>query len=153
MKRWIHANEDYMISHQPTSPIEYPDEVATADKITDEQFFPSDILDRPEKYFRDYYDYSDSRETVSKLKAIQGNPDALITIYRGAPSGGVLHTGNWVTPSYEYAKGYAGDGMNSGSKDAQVYCYKVKAKDLSFDGDSIFEFGYWGPVLKGGISQ
>ena len=148
MKRWIHAMEDYMITHQPTSPIDYPDEVATADKLTDGEFFPTDILDHPEKYFIDFNKYSDNRKMIANLKAVQGKPNAIITIYRGAPSGGVLHTGNWVTPSYEYAKDYAGDGVNSGSKDAQIYTYKVKAKDLSFDGDSIFEFGYWGPTLK-----
>ena len=151
MKRWIHGSEyaEYAGPHQPSSHIDYPDEVASAYNITDPNYFPSDILDKPYLYFPNLNDYSDSRRMIQMLKQIQGKPDAIVTIYRGAPSGGVLHTGNWVTPSFDYVKDYAGEGMNSGNKDSKIYSYRVKARDLSFDGDSIFEFGYWGKPITG----
>ncbi len=133
---------EYAFSHRPSNPIEYPDEVATADQITSGKFFPEDILSHAGNYFRDF-----DRTIVEKLLNVQNCPSALLRIYRGAPSNGVLNTGDWVSLSKKYAEQYAGDGCCSGDKNAKVYSYQVKAKDLSFDGDSFYEFGYWGEKL------
>ena len=102
----------------------------------------------PGEYFPDYGNYGDEDLISSTLKKAQSNPDMEVTIYRGAPSGGTLNTGDWVTLSKKYAEDYAGSGIYSDNSGSKVYSYKVKAKDLSFDGDSFYEFGYWGKKRK-----
>lgn len=138
----------YRITHRPSNPLEYPDEVATVDKIGDGNHFPKDILDNPDIYFPDYNNFGDGRRITSILKQAQNNPDMEVTIYRGAPSGGTLHTGDWVSLSKKYAEDYAHGGNYSDNENSKVYEYKVKVRDLSFDGDSFYEFGYWGKKLK-----
>lgn len=140
--------EQYGLTHRPGNPLLYPDEVATADNLTGGEFFPSDFLTHPDYYL----DVSDAgaKETIRILRQIQGNPDAEVTIYRGAPSGGTLNQGDWVTLSESYALQYAGDSTYSDNANSKVYSYTVRAGDLSFDGDDIHEFGYWGKKLNKG---
>ena len=144
--------EEYGIKHRPTDPRKYPDEVATADKILDKELalYPSDFLDHPERYTDELREYSDARKCIETLRKVQGQPDAMVTIYRGAPSGGKLNTGDWVTLSKEYAKSYADGGGYSDNKESRVYEYKVRAGDLSFPGDSYLEMGYFGEHLPSG---
>ena len=144
--------EEYGIKHRPTDPRKYPDEVATADKILDKELalYPSDFLDHPERYTDELREYSDARKCIETLRKVQGHPDAMVTIYRGAPSGGKLNTGDWVTLSKEYAKSYADGGGYSDNKESRVYEYKVRAGDLSFPGDSYLEMGYFGEHLPSG---
>lgn len=139
----------YRLAHRPGSPIEFPDEVATADKISSGDMFPSDFLDHVDWYVPLTYPGGDAaeRETIKILNDIQGKPDAVVTIYRGAPKG-ELNQGDWVTLSKQYAEIYAGDGAYSDNPNSKVYAYKAKASELSFDGDSILEFGYWGKRQK-----
>ncbi len=136
-------DDSYKMEHRPGNPLEFPNEVATLDKMLQGDYFPDDILDRPEAYYI-FNSYPTDKELINKLKAAQNNPDAIITIYRGAPSNGTLNTGDWVSLSKEYAMQYAGAGGYSDNPNSMLYEYKVKAKDLSFDGDSIYEYGYWG---------
>lgn len=140
--------EEYGLMHRPGNPLEYPDEVATADNLTSGEFFPEDFLQHPDWYLA--MDDPGAMETVRILRSIQGNPDAEVTIYRGAPSGGTLNQGDWVTLSKTYATQYAGDSAYSDNANSKVYSYKVRAGDLSFDGDDISEFGYWGNRLGTG---
>ena len=135
------VDTSYRLQHRPGNPLESPGEVATADRIASGEFFPEDMLDHPEWYFS--MDDDGAWETVRTLKAIQGSPDAEVTVYRGAPKG-ELNQGDWVTLSKSYAEIYAGDGMYSDNPDSKVYSFKAKASELSFDGDDISEFGYWG---------
>ena len=135
--------EEYWIIHRPGNPLEYPDEVPTIDKILSGNYFPGDILDQASCYFSDYRNDMETRNMISVLKSAQNDPDYEVTIYRGAPFG-ELNTGDWVTLSKEYAQQYAANGPYSGSKSSSVHSYRVKAGELSFDGDSIYEFGYWG---------
>lgn len=139
---------DYRLQHRPGNPIENPDEVATVDKITNGNYFPKDILIHARDYFPDYGNFKDTEKLISILKQAQNNPDMEVTIYRGAPSGGVLNQGDWVSLSKSYAEDYAQGGNYSDNPNSKVYSYKVKVKELSFDGDSIYEFGYWGPRKK-----
>ncbi len=139
------SQPEYSTRHRPGDPISYPDEVATVDKITAGDYFPDDILDHPRDYFADYGNYGDEKQIIATLKKAQKNPDLEVTIYRGAPGDGELHHGDWVTLSKKYAEDYAGAGTYSGHRTAKVRAYKAKVKDLSFDGDSIYEYGYWGP--------
>lgn len=138
---------EYGICHRPGNPLDYPDEVATVDKILSGDYFPKDILDKPACYFTDYKNDSETKKMLRDLKLSQKNPNKKLTIYRGAPSNGELNTGDWVTLSRTYAEKYAGNGEYSDSKDSKVYSYEVEAKDLSFDGDSIYEYGYWGTKI------
>lgn len=139
---------EYGLQHRPGNPLEYPDEVATADNLTSGEFFPGDFLQHPDLYLA--MDDPGAWETVRTLRSIQGRPDAEVTIYRGAPSGGTLNQGDWVTLSRTYAKQYAEDAAYSDNTNSKVYSYKVRAGDLSFDGDDISEFGYWGKKLGRG---
>lgn len=135
------VDTSYRLQHHPGNPLEYPDEVATADRITTGEVLPSDFLDHPEWYLT--MDDDGAWETVRILRSIQGDPNATVTIYRGAPKG-ELNTGDWVTLSRSYAENYAGDGAYSDNPSSKVYSFKAKASELSFDGDDISEFGYWG---------
>lgn len=140
--------DEYGLQHRPGNPLEYPDEVATADKLTSGEFFPKDFLRHPDWYLS--MDDPGAWETVNTLRRVQGRPDAEVTIYRGAPSGGTLNQGDWVTLSRTYAMQYAGNSAYSDNTESKVYSYKVRAGDLSFDGDDISEFGYWGKKLNTG---
>lgn len=141
---------DYRISHRPGNPLEYPDEVATVDKITSGNFFPKDILEHPDWYLPDFGDFgiSEAKQLLALLKKAQKNPDMEVTVYRGAPSND-LNQGDWVTLSKEYAKEYAVGGRHFDNPNARVSSFKVKIKELSFDGDSFYEFGYWGKNKRG----
>ena len=141
---------EYGLAHRPGNPLEYPDEVATVDKILDGGLFPSDLLNHPNQYFADYGDYGEEAQLINTLRRAQNNPDMMVTIYRGAPSGGDLNQGDWVTLSRKYAMAYADGGAYSDNPNSRVYAYKVRVGDLSFDGDSIYEYGYWGKKLGNG---
>lgn len=144
---------DYRISHRPGDPITYPEEVATVDKILSGDYFPKDILDNARAYFPDYQKDPETLAIIRLLKEAQNKPQTPITVYRGAPSGGVLNTGDWVSLSEKYARQYAYDGIYADSDNSKVYSYKVKACELSFDGDSIYEFGYWGKTIEHELSE
>ena len=134
---------EYWLSHRPTDAREYPE--FRADRILSGGAFPADILARGYCYFPDFH--LDAIPITRLLVSLQNDPDKPVRIYRGAPSDGALNTGDWVTLSRRYAEMYAGDGVYSDNPDSKVYEYVVKASDLSFDGDSIYEFGYWGPKI------
>ncbi len=137
--------KNYMCPHRPGNPIDYPDEVGTLDQILRHpgKFFPDDIFRSAEMYFPKESDIS---VRLEGKKICSMDPDAVVTIYRGAPSAD-LNTGDWVTLSEAYAKRYA-EGGDYGSTGSTVHSYQAKLSELSFDGDSIFEFGYWGPERK-----
>lgn len=141
------VDTSYRLKHRPGNPIEYPEDVATADRILTSGIFPSDFLTHPEYYLP--LDNHGGRESLNVLRSIQGKPDAVVTVYRGAPVN-ELNTGDWVTLSRSYAEQYAGDNAYSDNRNSKVYSFKAKAKELSFDGDDISEFGYWGKRKKAG---
>lgn len=135
----------YRLDHRPGNPLEDPEGVATADKVGSGEFFPDDFLKHPEWYFS--LDEIGARESLDVLRSIQGRPNADVTVYRGAPVG-ELNQGDWVSLSKTYANEYAGDSAYSDNPNSKVYSYKVKASELSFDGDDLSEFGYWGKRQK-----
>ena len=135
----------YFLNHRPIDIREFPE--YRIDLIMDSGIMPNDIFTNPRAILGDKD--TESKDILSILKDVQRIPDATVTIYRGAPSSGVLNTGDWVTLSKMYAEKYAAGGDYCDRPDAKVYRYTVKAKDLSFDGDSIYEFGYWGPQILG----
>lgn len=139
------VDTSYWLNHRPGNPIKYPDEVSTVDNIVSKGLFPDDVLSHPE-YYADGYT-QEAQESIRILRSLQGRPDAEVTVYRGAPSS-TLNTGDWVTLSKEYASIYAAGGDYADNPNSRVYSYKVKASELSWDGDSFNEFGYWGKQLN-----
>lgn len=139
---------EYGLIHRPGNPLENPDEVATGDKIANGDYFPKDILTHPDWYFPDYGNFKGTEKVLALYKKMQDNPEMEVTIYRGSSSGGVLNKGDWVTLCEKYAKDYVAGGNYADNSNSKVHSYKVKAKELSFDGDSFYEMGYWGKKQK-----
>jgi len=137
---------EYWIRHRPTDPREDPN--FRADLIIANGTLPSDVFSKPRAFFVDYDNYKGGGKlSADMLSKMQGNPDLEVTVYRGAP-GSTLHTGDWVSLSKDYAICYTGNGINCEDPSSTLHSYRVKAKDLSFDGDSIFELGYWGSDIE-----
>lgn len=109
-------------------------------------YMPSDVYDHPDWYF--IMDDTGARESFDIVKQLRGaSPETEVTIYRGSPKG-ELNSGDWVALSRAYANEYAGDSGYSDNTNSKVYSYKVKAKDIVWQGDDIREFGYFGENLK-----
>jgi hypothetical protein len=87
------------------------------------------------------------RESMAAVRSIRGKPEAEVTIYRAAPKSDVNH-GDWVTLSRSYAEDHAKHPTDP-AQDMPVASMTVKAKTLWWDGNSINEFGYAGPNVKG----
>jgi len=86
-------------------------------------------------------------DTVSAniMAKVRGNPDAEVTVYRAVPKGVKdFNAGDWVTINREYAKGH-GEGPLKGDYD--IISKKVKASELTTEGNSLHEQGYW-PLEK-----
>jgi hypothetical protein len=76
---------------------------------------------------------------------VRNAPGALVTIYRALPAGiGVINSGDWVTPSKEYARGHG-----AGETGWEVIAAQVPAGELWQNGDSYFEMGYSGDDIPG----
>lgn len=136
----------YQIRHRPPTIEDVKNgEAALASDLSN--IVPEDIYEHPEWYCN--ISEKADRESVAILKKIRNNPDAVVTIYRGAPKG-ELNDGDWVSLSKTYASEYAGEGAYS-SEGSTVHVYKVKASQLTWAGDSINEFGYRGePLVEDG---
>ena len=98
------------------------------------------------------HDWPDSKEEskegfaqrLDKRKA----GEHMVKVYRAAPKGAnTLNTGDWVTLSRSYAKGHSKHPTDKG-KDMPVYEANVPAKHVRWPGDSVNEFGYFGPEAK-----
>ena len=124
----------YQGSHTP------PNDGAQAHDMGAGLHFPADILTKPEWYtgFRSYL-----REFWSEILKAQGKPGAQITIYRALPQEyNSFSKGDWVTPSYRYAKDHAEE------TGWHIIKAAVPARTLIFGGDDLMEWGYWGPTVK-----
>ena len=136
---------DYFMSHRPTQT------GLTADNLVNENVETSmskDIYDHPEYYFQ--MNEKSSKESMSILKKVKGNPDAEIIIYRATP-GDKINRGDWITLSKTYAEWH-----NQSQLDGKghILKMKVKAKDVQFAGDDINEFGYFpGGNVQNSISS
>ena len=92
-----------------------------------------------------YYGTNSSYDgkAINIIKAMKGNPDKEITIYRAVPKSITeINNSDWITTTKEYAQDHM-----KGEKGWHVISKKVKAKDIASDGNSIHEFGY-DPVLS-----
>jgi len=88
-----------------------------------------------------FFGSGDPREksVVGLLKKIRGNPDALVTIYRGVPDGApqTINPGDWITLDKNAASDYG-----------RVVEMKVPASHVTSWADSLLEFGYHPPEKK-----
>jgi hypothetical protein len=93
------------------------------------------------------------RETRQALMKVRGKPDALMRMYRAAPHGVEhINTGDWVTPSEQYARVHAYQTEHS-ADDWPVLHADVPAHHLRAAGDYIPEFGYSGPSVKARVTR
>lgn len=99
-----------------------------------------DIYSNPEFFVADIKSAA-GRESVAAIKAIRGQPDALITIYRSGPVN-ELRDGDWVSLSETYAR-EAGMHPTDSAKDSPVFAFEVRAQDVKWAQDSLEEFGYF----------
>lgn len=127
---------DYMMAHRPYAG---PRAHNLLEKVDGDSFSPNDIYQNARFYIGStprQKEYKETMEFMDLIKKNKGNPNAEVTIYRGSPNK-ELNTGDWITPSKEYAK------MEAGGKGGQVQAHKVKLKDIRWDGNSLEEWGYF----------
>jgi len=133
------AETDYSRRHQPQAP-----EDEDSEPIWDmgAVMYPKDVYDRP-----GLYPDGNDRELQATLRAVRGKPDATLMIYRAVPmSATVIEHGNWVTISRAYAQRH-GEAGNAGPS-WHIIETRVKASDVYVgDGNSLAEWGYWGPSI------
>jgi len=116
----------------------------TLDDLTD--IFPDDVYN-PSVAGRYYGHGGDAagiamdNQTARIVSKFRGNPDAEIEIFRAVPKGvDKISAGDWVTVNKDYAKMHGESWVADGQFD--VVSMRVKAKDLTTDGNSIHEWGY-----------
>ena len=110
-----------------------------AHDLSETGIIDSDYIDIPSNYF--YMGDSMGGQSFEVLKKIAGNPDAMVTIYRGIPKNGipVIDKGAWVSFSEDYAKLHAETDEGNGV----VLKKRVKASSVVWGGDDINEFAYY----------
>ncbi len=126
---------DYTMSHRPA-------EGPRAFDLTEQR--PEMDSWAPKDMYEQWYGSRGSladKESINALKAIKGNPEADVTIYRASPNEDLNH-GDWVTLSKDYARQHA---EGQGGK---VHAYTVKAKDLKWAMDDVNEFGFYPEKTK-----
>ena len=140
--------EEWRGFHQPINLDKYPDEVCRGDNIFSHEVVPDDLFEHCQNYLntRDV-SLMQLKSFMNFLIENQGNPDAILTVYRGQPSK-ILEYCSWVTPFESYAMNYAYDGSHT-SKNSKVYKFKVRLHDISCDLDSLAEWGYFGKKVTG----
>lgn len=107
-----------------------------------------DFYDHPEWYSRPS-DASDS-QSLKAIFAARGNPNYPVTIYRASPVN-EFNTGDWVTPSLEYATIHAVGNMGPDTGRTSIHSTTVPASQLLWDANSVNEFGYVGPPMQGEV--
>lgn len=126
---------DYRMRHRPAEP---DDGVGApfhrADDVMPEVTGPKGVQ------FYGHRDSFSEHETFQQLRAAKGNPDAPVTVYRAAPNGSGIHSGDWVTPSRAYAQQHKD---SNGEPDWEIASRKAKASQIWGHGDSPHEWGYW----------
>ena len=128
------ALEDYHMTHRAPD----PDENAPMYDLTGGGLiYPEDVYSA--NGARIYGNGESVTESWSVAVSVRGNPNASVTIYRGAPADvTTINPGDWVTPSKAYAELHVRSNVPGG----HVISTTVRAKDLWTNGDSLNEWGY-----------
>ena len=145
-QHWAKAAQDYRMNHQPS------EDGAPLYDLTEGGVFPADVYEHPDHYGASRYDIG-SADAIKVINTVRGNPNAMVTIYRGiAPvgerqieHGGKINMGDWVSISYEYAKQHAMHHENE-AHDGPVLSAQVPASSLRSEG-YLMEWGYYGPSV------
>ena len=94
--------------------------------------------DKARQYYGTGNDKVDA-ESFRVLHSLTGDPDQMVTIYRGVPEGATtINNGDWVTLSRAYAEQHIESNLNGGG---HVISDTARVGDLWSDGDSVNEFG------------
>ena len=129
---------DYGMRHRPSDP-----EVGnTLDDLS--AIYPEDLYsDKGWHYYGQGGTESIAMDKASAaiLKRLRGNPNAEVTIYRAVPKDvNEFNAGDWVTINREYAKQHGEGPLKS---DYKIISKKVRASELTAEGNSIHEQGYF----------
>jgi hypothetical protein len=88
-----------------------------------------------------------NQESYRAIRAVRGNPDATVTIYRAVPDDPSITTineGDFVTLSRTYAELHGSSGYGPQGEDAgKILSQEVKVRDIYWDGNDVNEFGYF----------
>lgn len=147
------ADEDYRDSHQAPG----PEDGAPMHDVT-QGIYPASFYDDPFHYWGSDEGIGD-RASWGTVHRVRGNPDARVKVHRALPldvarrERGIglaapLNTGDWVTPSYNYAHEH-GMSRLEGNIPWTVVTSTVPASQLHTNGDSLAEWGYNGPPTQG----
>lgn len=147
------ADEDYRDSHQAPG----PEDGAPMHDVT-QGIYPASFYDEPFRYWGTDESTGD-RDSWGTIHKVRGNPDARVKVHRALPldvakrERGIglaapLNTGDWVTPSYNYAHEH-GMSRLEGNTPWTVVTSTVPASQLHTDGNSLAEWGYNGPPTQG----
>jgi len=133
------ARDEYGISHRPSS------EGPPAHDLFKGDMVPDDVYDIPRYYIgslpKDKV-YKETVDAIRYLKSIKGNPEAEVTVYRAGPKR-ELNKGDWITLSKTYAEGHADSWNTFEGENYKLHEFKVKAKDVLWDMNSLEEWGYY----------
>ena len=141
MSRSEEFDNGYRMQHQAPGP-----DAAPLHDLTGNGVYPEDVYTHP----KFYSDFSPSYAVAHSIaKTVRGKPDATVTMYRAVPKGvQEFNTGDWVTIHADYAKQHGMD-HHDPKKDMPVIAAEVPARHLHTNGDSLSEWGYNGPPVKG----
>lgn len=94
-----------------------------------------------------------TEEAVRLLRSAQGNPNAEITVYRGAPKGAGINSGDWIALDKNVAEKFTRSRFGKPIPNYEVQELKVKAKDIvpqkSAGKDRIYDFAYYPELNQG----
>jgi hypothetical protein len=129
----VEETDNYRMRHQaPTRSDEF------GSPATDVEEMMPGFYKNPKLYGSGYA--QSDKESRAAIVAIQGKPNAPVTIYRAVPEGvDKINPGDWVTLSPTYAKEHLESNILNGGK---ILSQVTPAKNLWFNGDSVNEFGF-----------
>ena len=135
-----HLGEQYRGIHQPQADNDSPG-IHNLHEL-----FGEDVYKNPQYYT--HGEKSHDREAIRALRGAQGNPDAMVDIFRAVPHGvTAINQGDWVTTSPSYARQH-GYHESDESQDWPVLRATVPARHVRTGGNDIIEWGYSGPSIE-----
>ncbi len=135
---WRPLSEEYMGRHRPAG----PDYGAPMHDLT--VLYPDDVYENIFQYMSDF----SQRAAAQKVLKYRGRPEGMVEVYRAVPEGvDSVNRGDWVSVTEDYARLHSRHPSDP-AKDMQVVSAVVKAGELYTDGNSMEEWGYWGPSRR-----
>lgn len=128
-------SDDYRLAHTAPTDDGYSVRLDQLDAMM------PDVYDDPEQYHG-----GDDAANMSAITTARRCPQSEVTVYRSMPTtSSTLNRGDWISLSEQYA---AQSGMHPDdpARDLPVRRFTVLASQVWWDGNSLFEFGYDGPV-------